>query len=285
MEAHGFRPRRRLGQNFLLDPSLHRFMADAVAVREGDLVLEVGAGLGFLTRELARRSARVLAVEVDARLHGILGAELPGFPLDGRGVHLRLGSAIAGSGWSPWLLEVLEAERAAAGGRFLVVSNLPYSISGPVLAGLAVLPEQPVKVAVMVQEDMAARVVAAPGSRAYGGLAAVVRASFDARLLRRVGREVFRPRPSVESAVLSLELRADGPLQGVGSAARADFAAFVRQLFAARRKKLSNALPRAAPGDSTCSALELPDGLADQRPGAVPPDRLVEIWRWARGLS
>ena len=97
LRARGFRPSRRLGQNFLLDPSLHRALADAAAVEAGDLVLEIGAGLGFLTRELARRRARVVAVEVDPRLHGILAEELPAFPDAGRGVRLCLGDALDSS--------------------------------------------------------------------------------------------------------------------------------------------------------------------------------------------
>ncbi|MCR9248300.1 MAG: 16S rRNA (adenine(1518)-N(6)/adenine(1519)-N(6))-dimethyltransferase RsmA [bacterium] len=252
MAALGFRPSSQRGQNFLLDPTLHAWLADQAGATADDTVVEIGVGLGFLTRELATRAGRVVGIEVDERLFTLASRELGG---GGGGdgdaapgnVELVLGDAMGGPDRS--LLPVIGesiASAQAAGHQGLLVANLPYSISGPLLAGIATLPDLPQRAILLVQKELALRVAAAAGTPDYGGLSALLQVVFEATVLRDVSPQVFRPRPKVTSAVLQLDRRAVIPDGLVPAAARRRFAAFVRALFQQRRKVLRTTLPRAA---------------------------------------
>lgn len=271
MDSLQFKPSRRLGQNFLLDASLHRVLVNAADPRPGDLVLEVGPGLGFLTRELSGR-ARILAVELDGRLHEILGRELPGFACGGDSVRLLHCNALASSQIHPRVIEAMAEERAAHDGRFLVVANLPYAISGPLMAELTCLPSPPDELAVLVQLELAQRITAAPGTREYGALSVLLQLAYQPSILRKVSAEVFRPRPRVDSAMLHLAPRqpVDGGLVDLD---RRALAAFLRQAFAGRRKKLRNA--KVITGRSVAPHLQ---DLLELRPDAVAPNDLLELF-------
>ena len=273
MASSGFRPSRRLGQNFLLDPSLHRVLVDAVDPGPDDLVLEIGPGLGFLTRELAGRT-RVLAVEVDQRLVELLRRELPGFPGGGDSVRLLHNDALERSRLHPVLVAAIAEERARLGpdGRFCVVANLPYAIAGPLIAELTLLQEPPVAMALLVQLEMARRLAAVHDTRDYGALTVQLQLNYDVRFLRRVGAQVFRPRPRVDSGIVHLLARTGGCLARTPVERRA-IAGFLRQLFSSRRKKLRNArVLRDGP--------DLPgaDELLERRPDAVDPETLLGLW-------
>ncbi|MHC4514252.1 MAG: 16S rRNA (adenine(1518)-N(6)/adenine(1519)-N(6))-dimethyltransferase RsmA [Planctomycetota bacterium] len=276
----GFRPSRRLGQNFLLEPELHRVVADAVGPQPEDVVLEVGAGLGFLTRELAAR-CRVLAVEVDDRLCALLVRELGCHP----NIRLLPVDALARSRLSPEVTEALAEELRECAGRFLVVANLPYAISGPLLAALVTMPSPPAAMALMVQLEFARRLTAAPACKDYGSLSVLVQLGYDARLLRRVSAEVFWPRPQVDSALVVLQQREDGILtQPAGE--RVELAHFLRQLFCARRKKLRNAgILRRAPGLADRVGGNVAADLLEQRPDAVLPAELSHLWQLWKSLD
>lgn len=278
LDALGWKPSSVLGQNFLLDPTLHRWIADQAAPGPNDLVIEIGVGLGFLTRELAARAGRVLAVEIDERLMELTRAELAA----STNIEWVLGDALGGPGRTlrPEI-GAAAAATAAAGGAVLVVANLPYSISGPLLAELVALEALPTRALLLVQKEMAQRAAAPCGHADYGGLSAVVQAAFHGRLLRLVPPQVFRPRPKVMSGLLALAAREEGPLLGSTGAERREFAAFVRQLFQQRRKVLRTTLPAAA------SAIgRQPPALDEQALGGraelVPPDTLVAWWRACR---
>ncbi|MCU0865496.1 MAG: 16S rRNA (adenine(1518)-N(6)/adenine(1519)-N(6))-dimethyltransferase RsmA [Planctomycetes bacterium] len=279
MEALGFRPSSVLGQNFLLDPTLHRWLAERAAPTAASTVLEIGVGLGFLTRELAARAGRVVAVEIDDRLLQIAQQELT----DCRNVQWVAGDALGGPGGS--LLPAIPAALAAAGaGELLVVANLPYSVSGPLLAELMALDPLPARAVLLVQKEMAQRVAAPCGHADYGGLSALVQAAFTARSLRDVSPQVFRPRPKVTSSVLLLERRASGGVTDRDGAGRREFARFVRQLFQQRRKVLRTTLPRAAEAIGA-----LPPELSAERLAGraeqVDPDTLVAWWRGCRRVA
>ncbi len=232
LDAHGFRPSKKLGQNFLLDPSLHRAIADAAEITAGDVVLEVGAGLGFLTRELACRARRVVTVEIDDRLATVLRDEVASWS-DGDRVQLVHHDALAGPGVAP---AVADAVREAAGDRpVAVVANLPYAVSGRFLGAMLGGTDLAVdRAVVVIQLELAERIAAGPGSRDYGSLSVLAQARGTVELVRRIGRDVFRPRPKVDSAVLRLRC---------GERALPDgFAVFVRRMFEGRRKVLRHAL-------------------------------------------
>jgi 16S rRNA (adenine1518-N6/adenine1519-N6)-dimethyltransferase len=275
MAAVGFQPSSVLGQNFLLDPTLHRWIAEQAAPGPADTVVEIGVGLGFLTRELASRCRAVVGVEIDERLFTIARAELA----DCTNIDWVLGDALAGPGRSLRAeVGAATSSAAAAGGACLLVANLPYSVSGPLLAEVAALPVLPQRAVLLVQKEMAQRIAAPPGSSDYGGLSAAVQALFRARLLRDVPPQVFRPRPKVVSAILQLDRR-DDALPELGPApARRQFGVFVRQLFQQRRKVLRTTLQAAAaaigrqPPVRTAAELQ---ARAEQ----LAPDTIAAWWR------
>jgi len=277
MDGLGFRPSSVLGQNFLLDPSLHRWLAAAAGAGQGDTLVEIGAGLGFLTRELAAVAGAVFAVEIDARLLQLAQADLAGQA----NITWLHADALGGRGRTlhPELAAAMAAE-LRPGGRLLVVANLPYSVSGPLLAELAAAPRLPARCVLLVQKEMAQRVAARCGSPDYGGLSAGLQALFEARSLRDVPPQVFRPRPKVTSAVLELTARTDGPLVGASAGDRASFLQFVRHVFMQRRKTLrTTLLPAVAAIGGRMPPLDA--AALAQRAEQVPPDTLVDWWRQA----
>lgn len=275
MDALGFTPSSVLGQNFLLDPSLHRWIAEQAAPGEHDVVVEIGVGLGFLTRELAARAKQVVAVEIDGRLLQLAQEELG----HAGNIQWVAGDALGGPGRT-LVPEIAAAGRAAvaAGGSLLVVANLPYAISGPLLAELQALDVLPQRAVLLVQKELAQRVASPCGADDYGGLSALVQATWQARSLRDVPPQVFRPRPKVMSAILGLVRREPGLLAQCTGAERRTFAAFVRQLFQQRRKVLRTTLPAAAAAIG-CAAPALAPELLAGRAEQLSPDTLVAWWR------
>jgi len=217
------RRRRALGQHFLRDPGIARAIVDVADPGPRDLVVEVGAGEGALTAELARRAGRLIALEIDPALAARLRARLPG-------------------------VEVVEADARRwgygalarpPGGRVLVVGNLPYGASKPILAALLAARAAIDRIVVMLQQEVAERVAAAPGSRAYGTLSVLTQLYCDVRIVLRVPPGAFRPPPKVDSAVVALTVL-PGPRVPVADERR--FHTVVRAAFAQRRKTVANAL-------------------------------------------
>ena len=215
--------RRALGQHFLRDGGIARAIVDLVAPTAADLAVEIGPGQGALTGELARRAGRVLALEVDRTLVERVRAAFPA-------------------------VEVLAADARAwdwtslarpAGGRALVVGNLPYSVGTTILTALTRAPRAIDAMALMLQREVAERVAAAPGSKVYGSLSVHVQLHWRVELALRVPPGAFRPPPKVESAVLRL---APLPSPRVDLQDEQRFEAVVRAAFARRRKTLANAL-------------------------------------------
>jgi 16S rRNA (adenine1518-N6/adenine1519-N6)-dimethyltransferase len=271
LEAIGFRPSSSLGQNFLLDPTLHRVIAQSAGAGEHDVVLEIGVGLGFLTRELAAVAASVVGVEIDKRLFEVASRELAGFP----NVQLVRADALGGPGGTiaPEAVDAVRS-RLHTGGRLLVVANLPYSVSGPLLAELCCLDPLPSRILVLVQKELGQRLAAPHGTGDYGSLSALCQALYRVRILRDVPPQVFRPRPKVVSALVELVRREDLALPD--PAARRSLARFLRALFQQRRKVLRTTLPRAC----EAAGLELPAHGIDLglRAEALSPDVLLGLW-------
>jgi 16S rRNA (adenine1518-N6/adenine1519-N6)-dimethyltransferase len=231
--APGFRPRRSLGQNFLVNPAAIETIVRAFAPRPDDRVLEIGPGQGALTRELAGRVARLVAVEVDPVLAG----------------HLRV---TLSARFPPGSLEILEADvlalapdallralGATAGQPGRVLANLPYNIATAVILSLLPLRPAIADLMVMVQREVAQRIRSRPAPKTYGSLSVLCQAFARVESILRLGPGSFRPRPGVESEVIRLTL------QDPGGAAGADidgFASLVRAAFARRRKTLLNNL-------------------------------------------
>ncbi|HET7485321.1 MAG TPA: 16S rRNA (adenine(1518)-N(6)/adenine(1519)-N(6))-dimethyltransferase RsmA [Solirubrobacterales bacterium] len=249
----------RLGQNFLSDPNLLDAIVRDAELGEGEVVLEIGAGEGVLTGRLAEVAAHVHAIELDRGLEEALA------PLAARAnVSLHWGDAMSVD------LAGLDPTPSA------VVSNLPYAVATPVI--LRTIEELPSvgRWTVMVQREIADRLRAAPGSRTYGSPSVVARLACEVKLLRTVDPAVFRPRPRVESAILSL--RRTGP--GADTPTRE----LVRAAFAHRRKSLARSVEHVRQGSLVPVRAALAElGLAENiRAEQLSPEEFRAL---ARGLS
>jgi len=223
LRKYGIRPVKRRGQNFLVDGNLARAIAqDTLAVC--GRVLELGAGGGALTVHLLEGASRVVCVEVDRHLCGLLQAEFG--QLDTFGL---IEGDLAKLDWS--------AAVSAAGPSPVVAGNLPYVLTSTVLFALADLRESVSGAVFMVQKEVAERLTAAPGGRDYGILAVVLGSVFEIKVLRKVAPTVFWPRPEVDSAVV--RFLPSGPW----SPDEFDrLTSVVKTLFGQRRKKLRTQL-------------------------------------------
>lgn len=219
------RPRRALSQNFLADAAALDAIVDAAELHPGDRVLEIGPGLGVLTRRLLAAGASVLSVEIDARLAGWLRQELAGVP----GFALIEADALT-----------LHAREIFPGEPFKLVANIPYHITSPLLHSFLEGERPPDLAVVLVQREVAERVAAAPGGMSY--LSVFVQNIADAEIAAAVPAAAFEPVPEVDSAVLRLRRR---PVPSVPPGpGREPFYRVVQAAFRQRRKQLRNALSR-----------------------------------------
>jgi 16S rRNA (adenine1518-N6/adenine1519-N6)-dimethyltransferase len=226
--------RRALGQHFLRDPDVARRIVALVAPTAADLAVEIGPGEGALTGLLAARAGRLLALELDPELAGALRRHWADTPR----VEI-LGADALRFDWAG-----LPARRPDPAGRLLVVGNLPYSVGTAILTALVeaapgLCRTAPVEMALMLQREVAERVAAGPGGRAYGALSVLTALGARAELAFLVPPGAFRPPPQVDSAVLHLRGLAAPP---VPVADPPWLRRVVRAAFAQRRKTLANAL-------------------------------------------
>ena len=221
LERHGLRPRRRLGQHFLVDPNVIDKLVRLAGVGPGDQVLEIGAGTGTLTRALAAAGAAVRSYEVDRRLEPLLTEVLAGL-----GVDLRFEDALAA-----------DVAVDLDGGPWFMVSNLPYDVGTPLLLRLLREALQIERFVVMVQREVADRLAAGPGTRVYGLPSVVAGLYASAERAFTVPPQVFLPAPHVESAVVVLDRRPVLDHALVEEAVRVAVAAFGR-----RRKMVRSSL-------------------------------------------
>ncbi|NLE61210.1 MAG: ribosomal RNA small subunit methyltransferase A, partial [Planctomycetes bacterium] len=189
----GIEPRRKLGQNFLIDLNLRDLAIRTADVKSDDVVLEVGTGTGSFTVLLAEAAAAVVTVELDPQLFALAGEELHALA----NVHMLHGDALKNKNRiNPAVLEAVEEKlHAAPGRRFKLVANLPYNIATPILSNLLALPAPPRTMTVTIQKELADRIVAVPGTKDYGSLAIWVQSQCRAEIVRIMPPSVFWPRP------------------------------------------------------------------------------------------
>jgi 16S rRNA (adenine1518-N6/adenine1519-N6)-dimethyltransferase len=230
LDEHKLRLSRDLGQNFLIDTDLADELARRAGASAGDLVFEVGTGLGVLTRALAARADRVRTVEIDSGLVRVLEAEslLPD------NVELVHGDALE-IDWRAWIDEAEQPVR--------VIANLPYSVATPLLRQLLDLADGLEDWSVMLQSEVAERLVAETGTRAYGSFTVLHRLVADVDTIATVSPGHFFPRPKVESSFVRIWPRANSPLRP-GELVRVE--RLVRAAFSQRRKRVTNGLDRIA---------------------------------------
>jgi 16S rRNA (adenine1518-N6/adenine1519-N6)-dimethyltransferase len=228
LERHNFRFSKSLGQNFLADRNIIERIIDGAGVTGEDPVLEVGPGIGTLTKELVARAGKVVAVEIDKGLFPILEETL-GTPPNLSLIH---GDILK--------LDLRElTEREFGGHEFKVVANLPYYITTPIIMRFLEEGLPFGSITVMIQREVAQRMAAGPGDKEYGSLSLAVQYYTKPRILCKVPASVFIPRPKVDSTVVILERR-DRPEVEVCD--RELFFRVVRGSFAKRRKTLLNNL-------------------------------------------
>jgi 16S rRNA (adenine1518-N6/adenine1519-N6)-dimethyltransferase len=228
MGEERLRPRKSLSQNFLTDPTTLDAIVEAAELRPDDRVVEVGPGLGVLTRRLLAAGVSVLAVEVDPRLAEYLRRELAGVD------RFELVEADA--------LTVHQRD-AFPGQSFKLVANIPYHITSPLLHAFLEGERPPELTVLLVQLEVAERVAAPPGRMSY--LSVFAQNVAEAEVLARVPAEAFEPAPAVDSAILRLRRR-DVPVVPVGDA-REPFYRVVQAGFRQRRKQVHNGLGRELP--------------------------------------
>lgn len=213
--------KKHLGQNFLSDPSLLTRIVEAAGIAPEDTVVEIGPGQGTMTALLARRCRRVVAIELDE----------------------ELAEKLRGEGRLPGAVEVVHADALDYPYEelepFRVVANIPYYITTPIIFRLLDARARLRSMTLTIQKEVAERIVAAPGTKAYGALSIAVQYRADPRLLFVIPRTAFRPSPKVDSAVIHAPLRA-APKVAVKD--ERVFFRVVRTAFAQRRKTLANAL-------------------------------------------
>ena len=227
LAAHGVRPSRALGQNFLADPNTARRIVRLAGVQPGDRVLEVGPGVGSLTLVLSEEvgeAGEVVALELDRHLLPVLHEVLAG----AGNVRIAQGDALT-----------VDYGALLGPGPWNMVANLPYNVATPLVARLLEGAPQLQRMVVMVQREVAQRLAAPPGTPACGGISAKVAYYADAAVLAVVPPTVFMPRPKVDSAVVAFDRRAAPPVD-VPSPPR--MFGLVRAGFAQRRKTLRQAL-------------------------------------------
>jgi 16S rRNA (adenine1518-N6/adenine1519-N6)-dimethyltransferase len=216
------RAKKSLGQNFLHDPHYLGRIVEAARVSGQDRVLEIGPGLGHLTRRLADRSGTVLALELDQRLVPVLQQEFRETP------HVTIIQA-----------DALEYPFESLTGTWKVVANLPYYISTPIIQRLLAARSRFATLTLMLQKEVAERIAAPPGGKEYGYLSVLVQLYTTPRIEFLVPPGAFRPMPGVDSAVVTLVVR-DAP--AVPLRDPDFFIRLVKAAFSQRRKTLRNAL-------------------------------------------
>ena len=227
LDAHGLRPQKRWGQNFLTDARILESIANAADVASTDTVVEIGPGLGHLTRVLAAHAKRVVAVEIDAELASKLETEFQDTP----NVQIVRGDILK---FNP---SDLARETSDSVGEYKVVANLPYYITSAILRHLLEAEHRPSVIVVMVQREVAQRMVArAPNMNL---LAVSVQFFSQPRIIRTIAAGAFYPRPKVDSAVVRLDVF---PNLGMVSTETKTFFQLVRAGFGEKRKQLRNSL-------------------------------------------
>ncbi|MHB0884373.1 MAG: 16S rRNA (adenine(1518)-N(6)/adenine(1519)-N(6))-dimethyltransferase RsmA [Bacillota bacterium] len=243
LERRRFSFNHRLGQNFLLDPKVLVEIAKEAGVGPGDHILEVGAGAGMLTVELARRAAAVAAVELDRRLLDVLAQVLAGL-----GNVTVIHGDILKTDPDEVFADLAEKAGAPAGVR-RVVANLPYYITSPVI--MKFLEEAPASrlpwttMTVTIQREVADRLLAVPGGKEYGAITLAVNYYAQVRGGRVIPPGAFRPAPKVSSRVVTFVRRERPPVE----ADRGLLFKLVRAGFGQRRKTIANALSALNKGD------------------------------------
>jgi 16S rRNA (adenine1518-N6/adenine1519-N6)-dimethyltransferase len=272
--TQGFHPSRAKGQCFLRDERYVERIVQAIAPRPGETLLEIGAGQGQLTLPLARAGARVVAIESDRRLAEGLRRSLSAEP----GVEIVEADALR--------IDFRDLARKHGAGKLRIVGNLPYSVAAPILLRILSAREYWSELVLMFQSEVAERLTAKPGTKAYGFLTVVAQRAAKVSVLFRIPPDAFRPRPRVVSALLRFEMR-EVDVRDAGVDEKL-FRGLVRGLLAHRRKTIGNNIKHLEPsGLSREAAFEALGTLGidpGRRAETLDVEEFAELSRVCAGL-
>ncbi len=224
-ERYGFRPQKKLGQNFLIDANIKKKILEAAGLKKSDTVLEIGPGLGELTFDLAEAAKEVIAVEFDKKLFSILGELAKDFK-NIEVVHKDF-------------LEYDLRQISPAANKIKVVSNLPYYVSTPIILKLLDNKDRIESALLTLQKEVAGRLTAAPGTKEYGSLTIFTRFHTGTERLFNIKKNSFYPVPQVDSSVILLKPRRTPPVKVADESL---FFRLIKAAFSLRRKTLVNSL-------------------------------------------
>lgn len=229
LAQHGFKFKKKFGQNFITDPHLLQKIADAANITKDDIVVEIGPGAATLTRTLAMRARAVVAIEIDPDLIPIIEENMAGVS----NFHLVCADALSIN------LDELVAEKVGWHGTYKIVANLPYYITTPLIMYFLEQNFAISRIVIMVQKEVAERFQAAPGTKEYGAVTVALNYYGQVSLAFIVSRQLFMPQPEVDSAVIDVRLYDQKPYTAQDPAM---FRRLVKAAFGQRRKTLHNAL-------------------------------------------
>ena len=259
LETRQLAPRKRFGQNFLIEANIARKSLELAEITRGDTVVEIGPGLGALSQLLLQEGCKVYAIEMDSGFYRYLEEEvLPEYP---EHFHLKHGDA----------MDRPLAEVPTEASPFKIVANLPYAISTPWLDVVLSGP-LPSRMVLMLQKEAANRFIATSGSGNYGPISIFLKSAYDVEAIHKVSANCFYPKPDVGSALLSIKIKANPILF---TKAIKDG---IRQIFRQRRKQISSIIPRIDAVELFFPWLEelIANGL---RPNTRPEAIKIEDWQ------
>lgn len=231
-EKHRFQLSKSLGQNFITDKHVIERIVEGAGPSEKDLVIEIGPGIGVLTAEAAQQAAKVIAIEIDSKLIPILGETLAEYD----NVEVINQDILKTD-----LNGIIDEQRQLGNftGDVKIIGNLPYYITTPIIMHILENSIHAESITVMMQKEVADRIKASPGNKTYGAISAAVQYYCEVEQVISVPKEVFVPRPKVDSAVLKLTIRKETPVDLIDEKA---FFACIKAGFGQRRKTLLNSL-------------------------------------------
>jgi 16S rRNA (adenine1518-N6/adenine1519-N6)-dimethyltransferase len=251
LASYGRYPRKRLGQHFLIDPNVLNRVIEAAELSKDDLVIEIGSGLGVVTAELAKLVYHLIAVEIDKEL-------------------LRISKEVLKSYQNISFVakDILEADlqKLILGRKYKILGNLPYYITAPIVEKIFEIKDKPELAVLMVQKEVAERMVSAPGSKKYGSFSIFVQYHAEIKLDSYVSKSSFLPWPEVGSAIVVLKPYQTPPF---GVKNEKLFFEIVHAAFQQRRKKIRNSLQKY---DLERIGIDL-----NRRPETLSIDDFVEI--------
>ena len=231
-EKHRFQLSKSLGQNFITDKNVIERIVEGAGPTEDDLVIEIGPGIGVLTAEAAQQAAKVVAIEIDSKLIPILAETLAEYD----NVEVINQDILKTD-----LNGIIDEQRAKGSfsGDVKIIGNLPYYITTPIIMHILENSIRAESITVMMQKEVADRIKASPGNKTYGAISAAVQYYCEVEQVVSVPKEVFVPRPKVDSAVLKLTIRDKKPVDLIDEKA---FFTCIKSGFGQRRKTLLNSL-------------------------------------------